>query len=56
MLVSTDLRVSEICCRIGMDDAADFDHLFRRYFGCNPTVYRTTRRTIQGPAGRRAAP
>lgn len=41
MLDETDLSVSEIASRIGIEDAAYFSRLFRKKYGVSPQQYRT---------------
>jgi len=40
LIQQTNLRVSEICFRVGFNDVAHFDRVFRRHFGESPTTYR----------------
>jgi AraC family transcriptional regulator, arabinose operon regulatory protein len=41
LLAATDLRIKEICYRVGFGDFSGFDHLFKRTFGIAPSDYRS---------------
>jgi AraC-like DNA-binding protein len=43
LLVSTHLRVSEICYQVGFHQPSHFTHAFKRRFGSSPRAYRRTR-------------
>jgi len=40
LLRQTDLRVNQICYRIGIDDPYYFSRLFSKQMGMSPTKYR----------------
>ncbi|MBQ7337360.1 MAG: helix-turn-helix transcriptional regulator [Clostridia bacterium] len=44
LLESTELRMTEICERVGFSDVSSFSRYFRREVGVTPTQYRNTRR------------
>ena len=40
LLLTTDLRISEICERVGFSDVSSLSRYFRREVGLTPTEYR----------------
>lgn len=40
LLSGTELRISEICARLGFCSASNFSRCFRQHYGCTPTEYR----------------
>lgn len=40
LLISTDLSISEICYKVGLDDPSHFTKLFKSKFGLTPSDYR----------------
>jgi AraC-like DNA-binding protein len=53
LLAATDLRIKEICYRVGFGDLSGFDHLFKRKFGVAPGDYRSG---CPNPTGRFGKP
>lgn len=47
LLAATDLRIKEICYRVGFSDLSGFDHLFKRNFGVSPSDYRSSCHNLQ---------
>jgi len=42
LLLEPGVSIKEARCDAGFLHAANFNHLFRRHFGCSPTVYRAS--------------
>lgn len=40
MLISTDIRINQLCFKVGIDDPYYFSRLFTRIMGCSPQAYR----------------
>lgn len=40
MLISTDIRINQLCFKVGIDDPYYFSRLFTRIMGCSPQTYR----------------
>jgi AraC-like DNA-binding protein/ABC-type sugar transport system substrate-binding protein len=40
LLLGTELKITEIACRVGFDDPAYFSRVFRRYTGRSPRAFR----------------
>lgn len=41
LLITTDMRVSEVCYSVGFEDVSNFNHAFRKKYGVSPTQLRS---------------
>jgi YesN/AraC family two-component response regulator len=47
LLVSTELKITEIASRVGFDDPAYFSRVFRRYTGRSPRAFRKSTPSVE---------
>ena len=40
MLEDTDIRINQLCYKVGIDDPYYFSRLFTRIMGCSPHAWR----------------
>ena len=43
MLTTTDIKINQLCYKVGIDDSYYFSRLFTKLMGMSPTAYRETR-------------
>ena len=44
MLDNTDMKINQICYKVGMEDAYYFSRLFTKMMGMSPKEYRETKK------------